>query len=360
MRSMSHTPDTGYRRLAAAYAARHLAALSKHLKSVGDGSRGECIHLARVAARRLRVAIKVFSPCFPTKPARRWRRQLRRLLRTLGDARDLDIQIAQLDEFLASTDDRRLQPGIERLGLRLRQQRDRRQDDLLAAVKRFERSGTMDQMRQSLADLGPARIRRGADVRSRTVFAEGSRQMLAALQTLLGYRDCLWNPRDVARHHAMRIAAKRLRYAMEAFAAAYPSKLKPQIDAARHLQTAFGDLHDCDGWMEQLDTFIREEQEHTEEYFGHTRPFARLRPGLEHLVERQRRRRDELFAEAGRTWSRLGDQAVWEKLVQTLDRRLRQAEATKPTAERPDVPAAPPPQATDPRDAARAAHKDSP
>ena len=84
------------------------------------------------------------------------------------------------------------------------------------------------------------------------------------------------------------------------------------------------------------------------------------RPGLDHLVERQRRRRDELFAEAGRTWSRLGDQAVWEKLVQTLDRRLRQAEATEPTAERPDVPDAPPPQATDPRDDARAANKDSP
>jgi CHAD domain-containing protein len=327
--------------LAAAYAARHLAALSKHLKSVGDGSRGECIHLARVAARRLRVAIKVFSPCFPTKPARRWRRQLRRLLRTLGDARDLDIQIAQLDEFLASTDDRRLQPGIERLGLRLRQQRDRRQDDLLAAVKRFRRSGAPDEMRQSLTRLGPGRIRSSADVRSRTVFAEGSRQILAALQTLLGHRDCLWNPRDVARHHAMRIAAKRLRYAMEAFAAAYPSKLKPQIDAARHLQTALGDLHDCDMWIERIDAFVREERKRTEEYFGHTRPFARLRPGLEHLLEQHRRKRDHLFAEAGRTWSRFGDQAVWEKLVQTLDQRLQQAE---PPSSRSDAQDNTPPQ----------------
>ncbi|MBN2582514.1 MAG: CHAD domain-containing protein [Planctomycetes bacterium] len=342
---MATCPDTSYRRLAVAYATRQLAVLPKHLKAVRDGSRGECVHQARVASRRLHVTLKAFGKCFAPKQAKRWRRQLQRLLKALGSARDRDVQIDQLAQILEATDDRRLRPGIERLSLRLRQERERLQDEVLRAVKRFDRSDTVDQMRQAFKALSPGKSKGKAALRSPLVFAEAGRQILAALQGLLGYRDCLWNASDLDRHHAMRIAAKKLRYAMEAFGAAYPSGLKPQITAARQLQTILGDLHDCDVWIDQLEDFVCREHERTEEYFGRARPFARLRPGLEHLIERQRRCREELFRDAGRTWEEFSGQAIWEKLVRTLDRYQRQTETQ---AEEPAASSGQPPETSEP------------
>ena len=44
----------------------------------------------------------------------------------------------------------------------------------------------------------------------------------------------------------MRIAAKRLRYVLEIVGACFGEEAKAARDAAKHLQSVLGDLHDCD------------------------------------------------------------------------------------------------------------------
>ncbi|HWQ65428.1 MAG TPA: CHAD domain-containing protein [Methanospirillum sp.] len=58
----------------------------------------EPIHQSRVATRRIRAALPIFSLCFPKKKVRRWQREIKNLTSALGEARDLDVQI----EFVRS------------------------------------------------------------------------------------------------------------------------------------------------------------------------------------------------------------------------------------------------------------------
>jgi CHAD domain-containing protein len=68
--------------------------------------------------------------------------------------------------------------------------------------------------------------------------------------------------------HDMRIAAKRLRYALEIVGPCIGEPAEPARLAAKELQSALGDLHDCDVIMPQIEAIpsladaIRERREH--------------------------------------------------------------------------------------------------
>ena len=83
----------------------------------------ECVHRVRVASRRLRSFLPLFALCLSRKTCDRWRKQLRRLTRALGEARDTDVQIACVEQVLEQQASREERPGLERLRLRLQQRR---------------------------------------------------------------------------------------------------------------------------------------------------------------------------------------------------------------------------------------------
>src|SRR5262245_34123223 len=99
----------------------------------------ECVHRVRVASRRLRSFLSLFALCLSRKTRARWRKQLRRLTRALGEVRDLDVQIACVEHVLeqASLEER---PGLERLLLRLQQQRQALHEPVGQASERFTAS----------------------------------------------------------------------------------------------------------------------------------------------------------------------------------------------------------------------------
>src|SRR5262245_46136668 len=84
----------------------------------------ESVHRVRVASRRLRSFLPLFAVCVSRKTCNRWRRQLRRFTHTLGAVRDIDVQVASVEDFLAHQASLEERPGIERLLLRLQQRRD--------------------------------------------------------------------------------------------------------------------------------------------------------------------------------------------------------------------------------------------
>ncbi|HVP25989.1 MAG TPA: CHAD domain-containing protein [Methanomicrobiales archaeon] len=84
------------------YLLKQVSAVRKEIPGVLAGDDIEHIHRMRVATRRLRSALPLFSPCFPGKKIRRWRRGLRGIARALGEARDADIQITFLTGYLDS------------------------------------------------------------------------------------------------------------------------------------------------------------------------------------------------------------------------------------------------------------------
>ena len=73
---------------------------SKEIAGVRKAEDIEPVHRMRVASRRLRAALPLFSSCFPDKDFRRWMRQIKMITRALGAARDNDVQVAFLKKYL--------------------------------------------------------------------------------------------------------------------------------------------------------------------------------------------------------------------------------------------------------------------
>ncbi len=107
-------PDPGYRLYGAAYLLQLAADLAGESEGVIQGTDSEYIHRMRVASRRLRAALPLFAGCFPEKSYAAWLREVKLITRSLGRARDLDVQIAYLREYAGSLPVTALSPGTPR------------------------------------------------------------------------------------------------------------------------------------------------------------------------------------------------------------------------------------------------------
>ncbi|MBN1110182.1 MAG: CHAD domain-containing protein, partial [Methanomassiliicoccales archaeon] len=85
------------------------------VRAVGDI---EPLHRMRVASRRLRSALRLFKECFKGKEGKRWREEAKRVTASLGEARDLDVQIAFLTDMDASWGSDELRPLVDHLRCR--------------------------------------------------------------------------------------------------------------------------------------------------------------------------------------------------------------------------------------------------
>ena len=310
--------DGSYHLLAARYLRKQARRLVEQLQGVREADDVEYVHQARVASRRLRAGLQVFSDCFGRKRRKRWRKHVRRLTEGLGPARDRDVQVAFVQGVLAQLDEKAPRPGVARLLLRLQQSREAIQPMVIKAADRFEASGTAEQMLAVAKKMRSQRKKRGLTLQSPFVFAQAREHVCGRLNELVEYEDCLDDPEDHEQHHAMRIAAKRLRYTLEICQPVYEGRLDKFTKAVKQLQTLLGDIHDCDVWVADLDTFLEEERQRTRAYFGHDRPFARLKAGLEYLQQERRACRRQLFEQLARYWREFDQEGLWEELVQTL------------------------------------------
>jgi CHAD domain-containing protein len=310
--SANRSPSPAYEALGVQALSARLAALLAEGPGLRRRADPEHLHRMRVASRRLRAAARLFGPCWPRAWRPRWRRELRRLTRALGAARDLDVQLIWLGARLAGLPgDSPERPGLARLHLRLEQAREQGQRHVTRALTRFE-SRTAPELAAFLArrhGFGPV------PAPTADACAAARAALAPLLAELLAHAPRLPEPAAAAEHHALRIAAKRLRYALEIFEPLDPAPLGAALHGARRLQSKLGDLHDCDVWIAFVPGFLEEERRRTLEYFGEPAPFAALRPGLLALAGEQARRRPVLHAECVALWNDLDAQGVWGRLA---------------------------------------------
>jgi CHAD domain-containing protein len=98
-RQIDLSPEESYGQSAAKVIAVRAAELTEEARGVLDTGDIERVHDMRVATRRLRAALEVFEPCFPSKPHRQALREVKRLADGLGERRDRDVAIAALSGF---------------------------------------------------------------------------------------------------------------------------------------------------------------------------------------------------------------------------------------------------------------------
>lgn len=323
--------DPSYSLLGARAILDQVQAVIKLAPGVKKSRKRAKIHRMRVATRRLRAAFSVFNEVIDIKAARQWRKQVRRTTRTLSSARDLDVQLDQIEALIDQLEDQRLRPGVERLHLRLTQQRRRLQPKVVRAMKRLEGSGVLDEMGDFLRNIIVESGLASPDEKSVYAYEQAYRNVMMRAEQLLAFDPYVSQPECVEQMHDMRIAAKRLRYSIELFEPIYDGRLKPYRKKIRDLQDQLGELHDTDIWLEMLPQFVSEEHERTREYYGHDRAFGRLRRGLDWLIEQKKADRQRIYENVVALWGLMKNEDLWDRLRREVREPIEQYElATNP------------------------------
>lgn len=110
----------------------------------------EGVHAMRVATRRLRAALEVFAPCFPAKEHRSLLKEVKNLADALGERRDPDVAIEELEMVAAALalPDR---PGVAGLVAELRDEQEAAHLGVEAAVAHIRESRLGERL-QALAE----------------------------------------------------------------------------------------------------------------------------------------------------------------------------------------------------------------
>ena len=316
---MKNKPNPNLQIYGAATMMTHLTALVQEMEGVRLARDIEAVHRMRVASRRLRATLPLFGQQLAGKRHLVWIKTMRGITRALGAARDSDVQIEHVTQFLEP-----LQPpnrsGMRRLLLRLRQQRLALQPQVMKELNKFEKSGVVAEIAQKLAPFDIYRDR--LDVDDPGLLKLADQAIRARLDDFLDFDAIVDQPERIEELHAMRISAKRLRYTLETFAPLFEDGLKNYLKAMRSAQDMLGAIHDCDVWAVYIPQFMDEERLRTAEYFGSIRTFKRLVPGLSLYQDARRSERESVYAAFRETWAGWKSEGLWESLTTILEARL--------------------------------------
>jgi CHAD domain-containing protein len=223
-------------------------------RAAADDHQPEDVHQLRVATRRAMAALEIFRALLPRRRARKMKKQLKRIRRAAGDARDLDVLAARLKkdqtchevdrsaklQHFVSQLRQHAQPAIEKLHAHL------------SAKDRFAR--------RAQALIARLRVRSAEGSTESYTFAEAAWQGLrplvdrffAAADADLGQAGAL---------HGLRICGKRVRYAMEIFVGAFGPEMRQEIyPIVAEIQEKLGKINDhvtaanlFAGWLDRVE-----------------------------------------------------------------------------------------------------------
>lgn len=200
----------------------------------------EYLHQVRVALRRMRACVSLFKPVLPQAVFAPLAGRLQGQNAALGKARDWDVFVHEM----------------------LRALREQRADEAAVAAfaRRCVRLGRAHLRAAQVAVAAPAWQRLWLDLGRLLADGAWMREQAALASQLEGFAAGLLQERaaalkkrgkdlqelDAAGRHRLRIAAKKLRYAAEFFAALYPKRrVRPYVQSLSAMQDVLGGLNDA-------------------------------------------------------------------------------------------------------------------
>lgn len=231
---------------------RHFATLIANEPGTRHGEDPEYLHDMRVASRRIRATMSAFDPYLPVS-LRRLRDEMGWLTRSLGEVRDLDVQLERLAEWrhqLPQVPPRALD-ALESL---LLQQRERARKRMLAALNSRRASNLIDRFATALKN-GPPRTNAAGRVPVTSVAPALLRKRHRRLTRAGKAISPASPPTD---YHALRIQGKKLRYALEFFTPIYGKPAQELSQRVTALQDLLGLHQDADVAIEYLGDLARE------------------------------------------------------------------------------------------------------
>jgi CHAD domain-containing protein len=233
--SKASTPPPGLRE----FLGNKVTELCRWVPLALDLADQEAIHQARVTTRRLKAALDLLKPALESESRRKFAKTLRRLRRSLGPLRDLDVMVGHLGEFGAD----------ERFGAIVHWLRVRFAEDRGALL------GEIRQRRSTASLINDLRV--WGQLETQLTQAEQGAPGLAK-QAVLPQLDSFCESADrLLRHHSeeappaegqdvhqLRIAGKLLRYTLELAPSMGYAISASLFRAFKKLQDALGLWHD--------------------------------------------------------------------------------------------------------------------
>lgn len=230
-----------------------------------DWSDPEGVHSMRVASRRLRSALRDFMPYVRKRRLARVLKQLRQLAAALGEVRDHDVAIHGLEEMQRQVP-RESSAALKELIEARKTARDETRNQLEAIIAVEEMQALQTEFVSRIDEATSPERKSKRNDEPQPTFADMARAIiLARLKEFEKLSNALFKPLDSDALHDMRIAVKRLRYAIELFQSCWPRSIATLAKRAAHIQTALGDIHDCDVWIASVGKQIvraRKQNEH--------------------------------------------------------------------------------------------------
>jgi CHAD domain-containing protein len=309
-----------------------LDAFSKEIGGVKTAQDIEHIHRMRVASRRLRAALPLFASCFPEKKYQQWMEEIRKVTRALGEARDTDVQIAFLTKLVKKRDARkhaddsdnalsiRLPGDMETILLsQLQKKRIKLQIAVVSSLDKLENSRVIDEMRIFFHNQETQAKSTRKKPSPYGIVPVAASRIARRLTKLLSYETWVHNPDAIAEHHALRIAAKKLRYTMEVYGPLYRRGLKKPLSRVKKIQEILGDLHDCDVWIDTVMVMLVKERLTSQAIPGPKNMRVSKVTRYKHFLAEREKERKILYQRFVRFWDSLGRSRLWDELCKNLN-----------------------------------------
>ena len=277
----------------------HLARMLARVPGVLAGEDPEEVHAMRVAARRMRAAWRIFGDGFERDVMRRNRGSLREIGTRLGAVRDLDVQL----EIVADHAVRRSEHGRAGLAPLRRAWDSERQARWLELVEVLDSQS----FARFLAECEALAETKGLAVAPVAPHAPGlvrnrmPATAWAAYGTVWAFEEGLAGA-DLAALHALRIAAKWLRYTLEFVREPIEPEATLLIRPVVALQDQLGAQHD-----------LHVAATHGREFIGGSGSMSKHE---RRSIDRFVRELDEGVAQSGRSFG-----PIWRSLVAPAYRR---------------------------------------
>ncbi|HZV82181.1 MAG TPA: CHAD domain-containing protein [Geobacteraceae bacterium] len=201
------------------------------------------IHDLRVASRRLREALMLYAPCFPSKPVSKLNSRIKKLTGMLGAIRNTDEALLFLESLPPILPD----PATRAVST-------------LTDLLQSERTAEKNHLQSAMKQIDPASLRsRFEKICNRpAIFAISARDPFMKVADFL--RDTLHereasllrftaeaaHEENIAAQHRLRIAMKHFRYRLELASFFSPDRLNDLIREAKSYQELLGTMHDLD------------------------------------------------------------------------------------------------------------------
>ena len=223
----------------------------KELSSVWPdfvGGRTVALHKTRVASRRIREALPVVGVSASPAKVKKLNRKMRELTRSLGPIRELDVELDLLDDE-SKTD------GVSGRAIEMvrREVASRRQalrrdlaenapiGDLKKLIRKLERIGKVDAHKGKKG--------RKQEAQWRGVLAARLLRRAKTLRAALDDAGSLYAPERI---HNVRIAVKKLRYALEIAHDAGLARAGIHVRMLKRQQERLGRLHDLESLLRHV------------------------------------------------------------------------------------------------------------